>query len=409
MDLFSMKKKQNFVSVENAVKEIKSGKMVIVVDDPNRENEGDLVCAAQTITPEKINFMSKFARGLICVPMQKERLEKLKIDDMVNISTEQKGCSFTVSVDYKIGTSTGISAYDRAATVKRLINEKATSNDFAKPGHIFPLKCKDGGVLVRTGHTEAAVDLAQMAGFYPAGVICEIMNDNGTMARIPDLMKFAKKHKLEIVTIEELVAYRRSKEVVIKEVVNVHFPTKFGEFKLTLFEDLITGNSHLAVIKGDVKNKENILVRVHSSCETGDIFHSLRCDCGEQLEKALTFIEQAGQGVVLYMHQEGRGIGLVNKLKAYELQEKGMDTVEANLTLGFAPDLRDYGIGAQILVSLGIKSINLLTNNPKKIVGLQGYGLRVANRVPIEIKSNKSNKKYLSTKKEKLGHLLNIR
>jgi 3,4-dihydroxy 2-butanone 4-phosphate synthase/GTP cyclohydrolase II len=408
MDLFNMKKEQNFVSVKNAIKEIKSGKMVIVVDDPNRENEGDLVCAAQTITPEKINFMSKFARGLICVPMQKERLQNLKIDDMVNISTEQKGCSFTVSVDCKIGTSTGISAHDRAATVKRLIDETADPNDFAKPGHIFPLKCKDGGVLTRTGHTEAAIDLAQMAGLYPAGVICEIINDDGTMARMPDLLKFAKKHKLKIVTIEELVAYRRSKETVVKEIVSVCFPTKFGEFKLTLFEDLITGNSHLAVIKGDVKNKKNVLVRVHSSCETGDIFHSLRCDCGDQLEKALTFIEQAGQGVVLYMHQEGRGIGLANKLKAYELQEKGMDTVEANLALGFAPDLRDYGIGAQILACLGIKSINLMTNNPKKIVGLRGYGLKVANRVPIEIKSNKSNKKYLNTKKEKLGHLLNI-
>jgi 3,4-dihydroxy 2-butanone 4-phosphate synthase/GTP cyclohydrolase II len=404
-----MKKNQTFMSVENAVKEIKSGKMVIVVDDPNRENEGDLVCAAQTITPEKINFMSKFGRGLVCVPMQAERLETLNIDDMVNISTEQKGCSFTVSVDCKIGTSTGISAYDRATTVKRLIDKMATPNDFAKPGHIFPLRCKDGGVLVRTGHTEAAVDLAKMAGLYPAGVICEIMNDDGTMARTPDLIKFAKKHKLKIVTIEDLVAYRRIKEKIVKEVVSVHFPTKFGEFKLTLFEDLITGNSHLAVIKGNVKNKENVLVRLHSSCETGDVFHSLRCDCGQQLEKALTFIEEAGQGIILYMHQEGRGIGLGNKLKAYKLQENGMDTVEANLALGFAPDLRDYSIGSQILVSLGIKSINLMTNNPKKVDGLGEYGLKVAKRVPIEIKSNKSNKKYLSTKKQKLGHLLNIR
>jgi 3,4-dihydroxy 2-butanone 4-phosphate synthase/GTP cyclohydrolase II len=408
MDLFSMKKRQTFTSVESAIKEIKAGKMVIVVDDPNRENEGDLVCAAQTISPEKINFMAKFARGLICVPMKQERLEKLKINDMVNISREQKGCVFTVSVDYKVGTTTGISAYDRALTVKKLIDKTATSNDFAKPGHIFPLRYKEGGVLARTGHTEAAVDLAQMAGFYPAGVLCEIMNDDGTMARMPDLGKFAKKHKLKIVTVEEIVSYRRSKEIVVKEVVSVNLPTKFGEFKLTLFEDLITGNSHLAVIKGDVKGKENVLVRVHSSCETGDIFHSLRCDCGQQLEKALTAIEQAGQGVVLYMHQEGRGMGLVNKLKAYALQEQGMDTVEANLALGFAPDLRDYGIGAQILARLGIKSMHLMTNNPKKIVGLKGYGLKIAKRVAIEIKSNKSNIKYLSVKKEKLGHLLNI-
>jgi 3,4-dihydroxy 2-butanone 4-phosphate synthase/GTP cyclohydrolase II len=408
MDLFSMKKRQTFTSVETAIKEIKAGKMVIVVDDPNRENEGDLVCAAQTISPEKINFMAKFARGLICVPMKQERLEKLKINDMVNISREQKGCVFTVSVDYKVGTTTGISAYDRALTVKKLIDETATSNDFAKPGHIFPLRYKEGGVLARTGHTEAAVDLAQMAGFYPAGVLCEIMNDDGSMARMPDLGKFAKKHKLKIVTVEEIVSYRRSKEIVVKEVVSVNLPTKFGEFKLTLFEDLITGNSHLAVIKGDVRGKENVLVRVHSSCETGDIFHSLRCDCGQQLEKALTAIEQAGQGVVLYMHQEGRGMGLVNKLKAYALQEQGMDTVEANLALGFAPDLRDYGIGAQILARLGIKSMHLMTNNPKKIVGLKGYGLKIAKRVAIEIKSNKSNIKYLSAKKEKLGHLLNI-
>ncbi|MDR2067059.1 MAG: bifunctional 3,4-dihydroxy-2-butanone-4-phosphate synthase/GTP cyclohydrolase II [Endomicrobium sp.] len=403
-----MKKRQTFTSVETAIKEIKAGKMVIVVDDPNRENEGDLLCAAQTISPEKINFMAKFARGLICVPMKQERLEKLKINDMVNTSREQKGCVFTVSVDYKVGTTTGISAYDRALTVKKLIDETATSNDFAKPGHIFPVRYKEGGVLARTGHTEAAVDLAQMAGFYPAGVICEIMNDDGTMARMPDLGKFAKKHKLKIVTIEEIVSYRRSKEIVVKEVVSVNLPTKFGEFKLTLFEDLITGNSHLAVIKGDVKGKENVLVRVHSSCETGDIFHSLRCDCGQQLEKALTAIEQAGQGVVLYMHQEGRGMGLVNKLKAYVLQEQGMDTVEANLALGFAPDLRDYGIGAQILTRLGIKSMHLMTNNPKKIDGLKGYGLKIAKRVAIEIKSNKSNIKYLSAKKEKLGHLLNI-
>ncbi|MDR1417882.1 MAG: bifunctional 3,4-dihydroxy-2-butanone-4-phosphate synthase/GTP cyclohydrolase II [Endomicrobium sp.] len=403
-----MKNKQNFASLENALKEIRAGKMVIVVDSPDRENEGDLFCAAQTITPEKINFMAKHARGLICVPMKHERLEKLEIDNMVAISKEQKGCSFTVSVDYKIGTTTGISAYDRSITVKKLIDETSSTNDFSRPGHIFPLRYKEGGVLVRAGHTEAAVDLAQMAGFYPAGVICEIMNNDGTMARMRDLMKFAKKHKLRIITIEEIISYRRKKETTIKEVVSVNLPTKFGEFKLVLFENLITKESHLAIIKGNVKDKQNVLVRVHSSCETGDIFHSLRCDCGEQLEKALTSIEQAEEGVVLYMHQEGRGIGLANKLKAYKLQEEGMDTVEANIALGFEPDLRDYGVGAQILSALGIKSINLMTNNPKKMIGLKGYGLKITKRVPIETKSNKSNKKYLSAKKKKLGHLLNI-
>jgi 3,4-dihydroxy 2-butanone 4-phosphate synthase/GTP cyclohydrolase II len=410
MGLFKMKNTQKenkvFTSVEDAVKDIKSGKMVIVVDDPDRENEGDLVCAAEKTSPEVINFMTKYARGLICVPMKHKRLEELNIDNMVENPTEQKGCSFTVSVDYKIGTTTGISAYDRSKTVKKLIDKTTKSEDLARPGHIFPLRSKDGGVLVRTGHTEAAVDLAEMAGLCPAGVICEMMNDNGTMARIPDLIKFAKKHKLKIITIEELVNYRRRTEKLIKEVVSVDFPTKFGEFKLVLFEDKITKDSHLAVVKGNVKGKKNVLVRVHSSCETGDIFHSLRCDCGDQLETALKTIEAEGQGVVLYMHQEGRGIGLANKLKAYHLQDKGMDTVEANVALGFPPDLRDYGIGAQILFELGIKSISLMTNNPRKIVGLEGYGLKISKRVPVEINPTKSNAKYLKTKKEKMGHFL---
>jgi 3,4-dihydroxy 2-butanone 4-phosphate synthase/GTP cyclohydrolase II len=406
--LFKMEKMQNkiFTSLEDTIKDIKDGKMVIVVDDPNRENEGDLVCAAEKASPEVINFMTKYARGLICVPMKHKRLEKLEIENMIENPTEKKGCSFTVSVDYKIGTTTGISAYDRAMTVKKLIDKTAKPEDFARPGHVFPLKSKDGGVLVRAGHTEAAVDLAELAGLYPAGVICEIMNNNGTMARIPDLIKFAKKYKLKIITIEELINYRRRTEKLVNEVVSVDLPTKYGNFKLVCFEDTVAKDYHLAIIKGNVKGKQNVLVRVHSSCETGDIFHSLRCDCGEQLEAALKTIEKTGQGVVLYMHQEGRGIGLVNKLKAYHLQEKSMDTVEANIALGFAPDLRDYGIGAQILSELGIKSINLMTNNPRKIKGLEGYGLKIIKRVPLEISFTKYNKKYLKTKKEKMGHML---
>jgi 3,4-dihydroxy 2-butanone 4-phosphate synthase/GTP cyclohydrolase II len=397
-----------FATIESTVKDIKAGKPVIVVDDPSRENEGDIVVAAQKITPQLINFMTKYARGLICVPMKRERLEELDIGNMVEKPTEKKGCSFTVSVDYRIGTTTGISAYDRAITVKKLIDKTSKAKDFARPGHMFPLISKKGGVLVRSGHTEAAVDLAELARLYPAGVICEIMNEDGTMAKMPDLVKFAKKHKLKIATIAELISYRRSTEDFVKEVVAVDFPTRYGDFKMILFEDIITKDAHLAILKGNVKNKKNVLVRVHSSCETGDIFHSLRCDCGGQLEVALKAIEKKGQGALLYMHQEGRGIGLVNKLKAYHLQEKGLDTVEANAALGFPSDLRNYGIGAQILSELGIKSINLMTNNPKKIVELEGYGLSITKRIPVEINPTKSNKRYLKTKKEKMGHILKI-
>jgi len=393
-----------FSPVRGVIEDIKAGKMVIVVDDPGRENEGDLICAAEKASPEVINFMVKHGRGLICVPMKHERLEELKIENMTENPTERKGCSFTISVDYKIGTTTGISAYDRCVTIKKLIDKNAKSEDFARPGHIFPLRCREGGVLVRTGHTEAAVDLAELAGLYPAGVICEIMNDDGTMARVPDLTNFAERHKLKIVTIEELVNYRRLMEKFVNKVVSVDFPTKHGDFKLVLFED--KNNYHLAVVKGNVEGKCDVLVRVHSSCETGDIFHSLRCDCGDQLEKALKLIEKNGEGVVLYMHQEGRGIGLVNKLKAYHLQEKGMDTVEANVALGFAPDLRDYKVSAQILSELGVKSINLLTNNPQKIASLEEFGLKVTKRIPLEINPTKSNKNYLKTKKEKMGHIL---
>jgi 3,4-dihydroxy 2-butanone 4-phosphate synthase/GTP cyclohydrolase II len=397
-----------FATIENAIKDIKAGKPVIVVDDPGRENEGDIVVAAQKITPQLINFMAEYARGLICMPMKQERLEKLEIANMVEKPTEKKGCSFTVSVDYRIGTTTGISAYDRALTVKKLIDKTVKAKDFARPGHMFPLSYKEGGVLVRSGHTEAAVDLAQLAGLYPAGVICEIMNKDGTMARMPDLIKFAKKHKLKIVTIAELINYRRRTENFVKEIVSVNLPTRYGDFKMILFEDVLTKEAHLAVVKGNVRNKKNVLVRAHSSCETGDIFHSLRCDCGDQLETAFKAIEQKGQGVLLYMHQEGRGIGLVNKLKAYHLQEKGLDTIEANVALGFPSDLRDYSIGAQILSKLGIKSINLMTNNPKKILGLEKYGLKIAKRIPVEISPTKANKKYLKTKKEKMGHMLKI-
>jgi 3,4-dihydroxy 2-butanone 4-phosphate synthase/GTP cyclohydrolase II len=404
----SQKENKVFASTKKAIADIRSGKMVIVVDDPGRENEGDLVCAAEKVSPEIINFMTKYARGLICVPMKNDRLEELEIKNMVEKSTEKKGCSFTISVDYKIGTTTGISAYDRSITVKKLIDKTVKADDFAKPGHIFPLRCKDNGILARTGHTEAAVDLAVLAGLYPAGVICEIMNNNGTMAKTPNLVKFAKKHKLQIVTIEELVNYRRCTEKLIKEVVSVDFPTKLGKFRLVLFEDIIANDSHLAIVKGNVKNKENVLLRVHSSCETGDIFHSLRCDCGDQLETALKIIEKEKQGIVLYMHQEGRGIGLVNKLKAYHLQEKGMDTVDANIALGFPVDSRDYGICVQILFNFGIKTVNLLTNNPKKIVGLESYGLKVIKRVQLEINPTESNVKYLKTKKEKMGHMLKV-
>ncbi|MDR1401087.1 MAG: bifunctional 3,4-dihydroxy-2-butanone-4-phosphate synthase/GTP cyclohydrolase II [Endomicrobium sp.] len=395
-----------FSSVESAVEDMKSGGMVIVVDDPSRENEGDLVCAAEKASPEVINFMARYGRGLICVPMKHERLEELKIKNMVENPTEVKGCSFAVSVDYKIGTTTGISAYDRCTTIKKLIDRSAKPEDFARPGHIFPLRSKDGGVLARTGHTEAAVDLAELAGFYPAGIICEIMNDDGTMARVSNLVEFAKKHKLRIVTIEELVSYKRLTGKFVNKIVSVNFPTKYGNFRLALFKCKVNEDCHLAIVKGDLEKKDDVLVRVHSSCETGDVFHSLRCDCGDQLEKSLKLIEKAGNGVVLYMHQEGRGIGLVNKLKAYQLQENGMDTVEANVALGFAPDLRDYKVSAQMLAELGIKSVNLMTNNPQKVVSLEKFGVKISKRIPLEISPTESNKNYLKTKKEKMGHML---
>jgi 3,4-dihydroxy 2-butanone 4-phosphate synthase/GTP cyclohydrolase II len=401
--------KCRFATIPEAIQDIKKGKMIIVVDDPGRENEGDLVCAAEKVTPEIINFMAKYGRGLICLPMTGERLDELKVQRMVERSEEAKDAYFTVSIDAKHGTTTGISAHDRALTIKTVLDHKTRPQDLLRPGHVFPLRYKEGGVLVRAGHTEASVDLSRMAGLAPAGVICEIMHEDGSMSRLPELVCFSKKHSLKIITIKDLIEFRRKNEKLVKGMITIDLPTRFGDFKLHLYEDVLKKEHHMALVKGEVRGKKNVLVRVHSSCVTGDIFHSIRCDCGDQLEKAMKLVNKAGSGVVLYMYQEGRGIGLVNKIHAYELQQKkGMDTVEANLALGFPADLRDYGIGAQILCDLGLSTIRLLTNNPRKIVGLEGYGLKVTERIPVEIKATKSSKRYLATKKEKLGHLLNL-
>ncbi len=395
-----------FAPIEEAVKDIKKGKMVIVVDDRDRENEGDFICAATVITPQKINFMAKYGRGLICVPMTGNRLDELGLPTMVNINTAKLGTPFTVSVDAVSGTTTGSSAYDRARTIKVLCGPKTRPEDLARPGHIFPLRAVEGGVLRRAGHTEATVDLSQLAKLYPAGVLCEIMDDRGKMARLPELTLIAKRFHLKLITIRDLIEYRRKREKLVRLIVKTKLPTMHGNFDLYVYEDLLDGYAHLAFVKGDVRSRDKVLVRVHSQCLTGDVFHSMRCDCGAQLLKALQLINKEGTGVLLYMRQEGRGIGLTNKLKSYALQDKGLDTVESSLALGFEPDLRDYGVGAQILCDLGLSSIRLLTNNPRKIVGLKGFGLEITERIPILIKPNRKNIGYLLTKRDRLGHIL---
>jgi len=394
-----------FNTIDEAIEDIRLGKMIVVVDDEDRENEGDLLMAAEKVTPEAINFMATYGRGLICVPMTASRIQALNLEPMVTNNTDPHGTAFTVSVDGVMST-TGISAHERAATVKILMNPESRPEDLHRPGHIFPLKAREGGVLVRAGHTEGAVDLARLAGLEPAGVICEIMNEDGTMARVPNLMEFVEKHELKFITIKDLIHYRRQREKLVEKVESIHLPTDFGDFRAVGYRSLLDGEEHLALVKGEVDDGEPVLVRVHSECLTGDVFHSRRCDCGDQLSAALEKIEEEGRGVLLYMRQEGRGIGLLNKLRAYKLQEEGKDTVEANLALGFPADLRDYGVGAQILVDLGITKVNLMTNNPRKIVGLEGYGLEVHERVPMEMPTKPENERYLSTKKLKLGHYL---
>ncbi len=394
--------------IERAIEAFQKGEFVILVDDEDRENEGDLAIAAEKITPEKINFMAKYGRGLICLAITEDRADELNLPLMVQDNTSKFETAFTISIEAKKGVTTGISAHDRAVTILTAIADETTAEDLARPGHVFPLRAKRGGVLVRTGQTEGSVDLAKIAGMKPAAVICEIMNDDGTMARMPQLEKFSQEHKIPILTVADIIEYRLKKEILVHRVSEAKIPTLYGgEFQMILYENEVDDFQHIALVKGDVSGEEPVLVRVHSECFTGDVLGSMRCDCGDQLHAAMHMIDEIGKGVIVYMRQEGRGIGLANKLKAYCLQDRGKDTVEANIELGFDADLRDYGLGAQILVELGVKRIKLMTNNPKKLKGLEGYGLEVVERVPIEIAPNELNIKYLSTKKEKMGHILN--
>ena len=395
-----------FCSIEEAIQDMREGKILIVVDDEDRENEGDFIMAAEKVSPEAINFMAKHGRGLICLPTTQKRLEELHLDMMVDKNTAKMGTPFTISIDAVHGTTTGISAYDRAQTIRAFIDPSTKPSDLARPGHIFPLSARSGGVLKRAGHTEAVVDFARLAGLYPAGVLCEIMSEDGTMARLPELQGIAEKFGLKIATIADLIKYRRRTEKLVRCVAKTVLPTRFGEFKLFAYETDVEDKPYVALTMGDVADGKPVLVRIHSSCVTGDVFHSLRCECGDQLERAMSAIADEGRGVIVYIHQEGRGIGLLNKLRAYELQDQGCDTVEANERLGYPADLRDYGIGAQVLIDLGVKKIRYMTNNPAKLAGLEGYDLEIVERVPLVVEPTHQSRRYLRTKREKLGHLL---